>query len=234
MEQYITDLSTAAKELYDQGLYREALNNYEQLVTAQVKDTELFYNMGNCFTRLGEYGEAKLYFERALVFDPSNADALHNLDWINLRLADALIEPNQELIEWLSELFRGVLSEEAWMVLGSCVLLSSFLLLLWRRFSNRKINWRIPFTATLIGIALVAISAISRPKIAKCIVVDTSSYGYSEPSNSGKRIILLSEGSAGNVTRSQGAWSLMVLGDGRSAWFESEQWERVYPEDPLK
>lgn len=234
MEQHITELSTAAKQLYDQGLYQKALDQYEEIVSAGIKDTELFYNIGNCYVRLGEYGEAKLYFERALVFDPNNTDALHNLDWINLRLADALIEPSQELIEWLSELFRGALHEEVWVILGSFVLLSSFLLLLWKRFSYRKINWRIPFTTSLIGIILLTVGAISRPQITKCIVVEPNSYGYSEPSDRGKRIILLSEGSAGKIIRIQEGWSLIAIGDGRSAWFESEQWKRVYPEYQLK
>ena len=234
MEQHITDLSTAAKELYDQGLYQKALDQYEEIVSVGVKDTELFYNIGNCYVRLGEYGEAKLYFERALVFDPSNTDALHNLDWINLRLADALIEPSQELIEWLSELFRGTLSEQEWVILGSIVLLSSSLLLLWKRLSNRNINWRIPFSTTLIGIILLTVGAISHPKNTKCIVVEPNSYGYSEPSVGGKRIILLSEGSAGKITRIQEGWSLIAIGDGRSAWFESRQWKRVYPEYQLK
>ena len=234
MEQHITELSAAAKELYDQGLYQKALDQYEKLASAGVKDTELFYNMGNCYVRLEEYGEAKLYFERALVFDPSNNDALHNLDWINLRLADTLIEPSQELMEWLSELFRGTLPEEVWMVVGSFVLLFSFLLLLWKRFSNRKINWRIPFTTSLIGIVLLSVGAISRPKITKCIVVEPNSYGYSEPFAGGKRIILLSEGSAGKLIRIQGGWSLIAIEDERSAWFESEQWKRIYPEYQIK
>jgi Tfp pilus assembly protein PilF len=47
MEQHITDLSTAAKELYDQGLYQKALDQYEEIVSVGVKDTELFYNIGN-------------------------------------------------------------------------------------------------------------------------------------------------------------------------------------------
>jgi len=230
MGQDVNQLADSAKSLYDQGQYREALALYEQISAAQVKDSELFYNMGNCYTRLGEMGEAKAFFERALIFDPSNADAAYNLDWVNLRITDALVEPRQELTEWLSIVLRGIADANTWAMIGWSVLAIATLLLLLHRFGNIRVSWRINLAVTLVGLGLLGAGFISTPKNTNAIVISPSSYGYSEPSTQSTRIVMLAEGSAGKVLSSEGEWHYIELGDGRRGWFTAEQWMRVFPE----
>ena len=226
----VNQLATKAKELYDQGNYRDALDVYEQISNAQVKDSELFYNMGNCYVRLGELGEAKVFFERALIFDPNNADASYNLDWVNLRITDALVEPHQELTEWISIVLRSIADANTWALLSWTVLAVVIVLLFINRFSNLRVSWRINLTITLVGLSLLGAGFISTPKNKNAIVVATSSYGYSEPTTKSTRIVLLAEGSPGKVLTTENEWSYIELGDGRRGWFNTEQWMRVFPE----
>jgi len=226
----VNQLATKAKALYDQGNYRDALNVYEQISNAQVKDSELFYNMGNCYVRLGELGEAKVFFERALIFNPTNADASYNLDWVNLRITDALVEPRQELTEWISIVLRSIADANTWALLSWTVLAVVIALLCIHRFSNLRISWRINLTITLIGLTLLGAGLISTPKNTNAIVIAASSYGYSEPTTQSTRIVLLAEGSPGKVLNTENEWSYIELGDGRRGWFNTEQWMRVFPE----
>ena len=227
-----TDLNAvadSAKSLYDQGLYREALETYDLLLSAQVKDDELFYNMGNCYARMGELGEAKLFFERALIYNPSNSDASHNLDWVNLRITDALIEPRQELIDWIGQWGRSIMHADNWALVGWATILISVVLLFLRKTYYRQINWRWPFATSLIALAIILVGNLSVPRIKKAIVIERNSYGYSEPSTNSKRIVLLSEGSAGTIVSKNDSWYYVELGDGRLAWFNTEEWESVLP-----
>jgi hypothetical protein len=79
---------------------------------------------------------------------------------------------------------------------------------------------------------LLLAAQISKPQSDKVVVVGNNSYGYSAPDANGKRIVLLSEGSAGRLVRTSDGWFYVALGDGRQAWFSSDHWSRVLPINP--
>jgi tetratricopeptide (TPR) repeat protein len=64
---------------YQQQHYAEAKALYSQVIEAGVRSPDLFYNMGNACSRLGQTGEAVLYYEKARQLSPSDNDILQNL-----------------------------------------------------------------------------------------------------------------------------------------------------------
>jgi tetratricopeptide (TPR) repeat protein len=230
------DLNAAkdsAMALYDAGQYAQALELYEQMEVSGVRQSELFYNMGNCYTRMGELGEARVLYERALIWNPNNADAQHNLDWIKLHLTDALVEPRQELMDWLGVVFRSVLDPQSWALISWSLLIAAMVLLIIRKWRRPELSWRWPLTLTSIGLTVMLVGWISAPKSTLVVVTAPSAYGYSEPNAQSKRIVLLSEGSAARLQSQNDSWFFVALGDGRMAWFAADQWGRVLREDEI-
>lgn len=73
-----------ARSLYDQGKYAEALQQLEQ---SGMKTATDFYNAGNCYFKLGKFGQALSYYEKALSLSPGDADIRYNI-----KLAEANVE----------------------------------------------------------------------------------------------------------------------------------------------
>ena len=225
----VNTLSDSASTLYADGQFESARTLFESLAEQGHSDPALYYNIGNCYTRLGEFGEARLWFERSLLFEPGNEETIHNLQWLNTRLTDALPAPNDPLLHWIGSQFREILPPEHWGLLAGLFLIAALLLLVLRKFKTPAWSWHAPLALSSIGLVLVLTAQTSMPQSDKVIVVSNNSYGYSAPDANGTRILLLSEGSAGRLVRATEDWFYIGLSDGRQAWFSSDQWDRVFP-----
>src|SRR5207237_6004412 len=68
-----------ANQAYSEGRFQEAAEGYESLVQSGQRNTNLFYDLGNAYYRLGNFGKAILNYERALALDPRHPEADANL-----------------------------------------------------------------------------------------------------------------------------------------------------------
>ena len=71
-----------ANQAYKQELYNEALKLYLQEAKETGVSSALYCNIGDTYYRLKDNVHAVLYYERALVLDPSNNDARFNLEFV--------------------------------------------------------------------------------------------------------------------------------------------------------
>jgi len=68
-----------ANQDYSEGRFQEAAEGYQSLVKSGSWSANVFYNLGNAWFRLGDFGEAILNYERALALDPRHPEAGANL-----------------------------------------------------------------------------------------------------------------------------------------------------------
>ncbi len=68
-----------AENVYRAGHYAEALQLYEQDLKNHPNDPYLYYNIGNCYFKMGSTGLAAANYFRAFKLAPRNADIRHNL-----------------------------------------------------------------------------------------------------------------------------------------------------------
>ncbi|MEY2482861.1 MAG: hypothetical protein QOK24_1389 [Verrucomicrobiota bacterium] len=68
-----------ANQAYSEGRFQEAVDGYQSLVQAGSSSANLFYDLGNAWFRLGNFGEAILNYERALALEPRHPESEANL-----------------------------------------------------------------------------------------------------------------------------------------------------------
>ncbi len=71
-----------ANQAYKQELYNEALKLYLQEAERTGVSSDLYCNIGDTYYRLKDNVHAVLFYERALLLDPSNSDARFNLEFV--------------------------------------------------------------------------------------------------------------------------------------------------------
>jgi len=73
------DLSSAANQQYAAANYKQATEQYEDLVGKGHGNAPIFYNLGNAYFQLHDFGRAILNYERALALEPNHPEARTNL-----------------------------------------------------------------------------------------------------------------------------------------------------------
>ena len=68
-----------AEDLYRNGQYAQALAAYEQTLKYYPNDPYLYYNIGNCYFKMGSNGLAIANYYRAFKLSPRQPDIRHNL-----------------------------------------------------------------------------------------------------------------------------------------------------------
>ena len=61
----VEELFFKANQAYKQGQFQDAIIAYRQLIESGHSNGHLYYNLGNCYMRLGQVGAAILSYERA-------------------------------------------------------------------------------------------------------------------------------------------------------------------------
>ncbi len=97
-------------------LYRRAALRYERIAReGNIQNGKLFYNIGNAYFRAEDLGRAILYYRRAKLFMPDNANLLQNLQFARSRRLDRFEETEEmkilrTLLFWHYDLAPGVRS----------------------------------------------------------------------------------------------------------------------------
>ena len=116
-----------ANRQFAAGDFKTAAATYQEVLRNHGPSAAVFYNLGNCYQRLGQYGPAILAYERARLLSPRDPDLLANLR-LARKAAAALEEPrfDARLDAMLNHFSRN---EWSWLVAGAALLLGSIALI---------------------------------------------------------------------------------------------------------
>ena len=206
--------------LYAAGKYAEAAAAYETLVARGDARPNLFYNLGDAYSRAGNRGRAILNYQRALLLEPTHAEAAANLAFVGGTRPAAHVfgVPGVDALSWLT-------AAAGWLAAVG-VLVAVF-----------QRRGRTVATA-LGGIGLLGFAAGVgtlwwmdggiRNTSRALVVADAVPARYS-PADNSRVMTNLSAGAEVRVLSAQGAWIYAAMADGTRAWVASDKVERLIP-----
>ena len=207
--------------LYAAGRFTEAAAAYETQVQHGDYSANLFYNLGDAYYRLGSRGRAILNYRRALLLEPSHAEATANLAFIGGASRAATTRGLNVSVDALYWLTAGAV----W--LAAAGLLTRWLARRWRVFGMLLTLVGLAGCAAGAGLLWQADGLTRHSALALVIVADVPAH-YS-PADNSKVITKLSEGAEIRVLSAQGAWTYALLEDGTRAWVASDKVEALVP-----
>ena len=221
-------------QAYIDGDFSKAVELYLQIVARGYYSARLYYNMGNAFFKLGELGEAILYYNRALVLSPSMEDAAHNLEIAEAQTKDKIaVVPKFFLNRWLQTIQR-TLSCTAWSVMSLlCLAVALALLLLFllgSALSVRKLGFYGTVVALLLFVTTLSFAISERNDILnreQAIVMSSAISVKSSPDRAATDLFVIHEGTKVTISSQVEGWAEVTIADGKKGWTELSHLERI-------
>ena len=223
-----------ADDLYRNGQYPEAIEQYEAVLASGLTSPELYYNLGNAYYRDNQFARAILNYSRALRLRPTMTDARQNLELAQSKTVDHIVTlPQLFIVRWYNSICSA-LSPTTWRILW----LAAFALLaalfvtfrLARNYTLRKWTFVSCFAALLLLLCISAFwrsSAIRFNSHSEAVVMQSSVAIKSSPERQSVDKLILHEGTTVRIDEELSGWYKITIADGTNGWCESNAIERI-------
>lgn len=227
-------LEQQAEQLYSEGKYSEAAEAYQKILAEGVESAELYYNIGNCFYKTGENTRAILYYERALLLDPSDGMARYNLDMAEKAVVDKIeVLPELFLVRWYKAVETNF-SADQWGYI-SVGLFLIFLIMAALFFYSplvgvKKTGFVVGLIVFFLTIGSIFFAYKQDKRVSQreyAIVMTPSVTVKGAPDNSGTSLFLIHEGLKVRVIGELGEWYNIRLADGNEGWVAKSDIEKI-------
>lgn len=225
------DLAPTQSEIaflsYKNGEYKTAAAKFEELLTPKslIKEPSVYYNLGNSYFKLGQYGKAILNYRKTLLIQPNHKNAKHNLSLARKKINKNSIYLQESII--LSPLSTFNKSQIRFTFLVTffftCILLSiypkypyKFLSITSVVLASYLALLTFGTTYSTYGQPVISFSELS-PAV---IIKDTNA--YSSRDKNSQIIALVKNGSELLTDVFKEGWFKVKLQDGKKAWLPSD------------
>ncbi|NQT26693.1 tetratricopeptide repeat protein [candidate division KSB1 bacterium] len=213
-------------QLYQAGQIEEALASFQQILNSDVEAGPVYYNMGNCYYKLGEIGLAIVHYERAMRLMPGNEDVRFNLGLANQVIVDQ-IEVHNDFI--LIRIWRGFLylfSIPMFLVTlaGLYVMTVLFIIIrmLTRSGSVRFVFGRLAILSGIVllilGLSYLARVQDSKNRVEAIILSEKVDVMSAPLTQGGTEVFVLHEGTKVRLDRERDEWVEIILPDRKVGW----------------
>lgn len=229
---FITTLFTQANANYAEGNYKQATEQYQQMI-AQQPSAEAYYNLGNAYFKQGELAQSILAYERALRIEPSNKDAKHNLLFAQSRIVDNIEETQTFFLSSWLKTIRNMLNLNTWMIISITLFIITLIGFFFFAFSQTVWLRKTAFYTSIVAVVLSIIACINAGSLhqrdtrcAEAIITQGIVNAKSSPDRSGTDLFTVHEGTKVEITETIGEWCCIHVGN-YIGWMPINYLERI-------
>ena len=220
-----TDFDKANQE-YAQGHFAEAISGYESLVRAGQWNANLFYDLGNAYFRVGDFGRAILNYERALAMERHHPEAAANLQ-IARDEAHALELQQSWPERYLQFASVNDYSIAAAIAFWLAVLAIVMLILARRRSATLIATLMFCLLASAVAIYAVCTLELGSSGSALAIVTGKNVQARLATADSANSVLALPPGSEVKILSTRGDWIYAALPNTLRGWIPAKDAQQV-------
>jgi tetratricopeptide (TPR) repeat protein len=222
---------------YSNSNYEKALEIYLSFVDDNYLSSELYYNIGNCYYKLDKITESILWYERALIHNPSNENIIKNLEIANSR-TETVVEkiPDIFYISWYNTIANSFNSNNwAWISLAFFVSTLFFLILFLfaRTIGLKKSAFIISIFTVFLFLLSINLSLSQKNKELNnpYAIVFEYSLAKSSPNDDSSNLFEIHKGIKVEVLQELNDWTNIKLADGKQAWIKQKNIVKITPNE---
>lgn len=228
-------LWNAGVEAYADGRWADAIASWESISEMGLESEELYYNLGDAFFKNDDIAHAVLFYEKCLKLNPANADARHNLEFVNGMVQDDIEVIPEFFLKLVGRKMCWLLSSDAWsalfLVLFAATLALVLLFFLGGSSAVKKTAFICGIVSLVLSLFCISFAFWQRNDYSKndhaIVTVAVTSVKSSPGSDSAKDLFILHEGTKVKILDEVGRWLNIELADGRQGWLGSADLEVI-------
>lgn len=219
---------------YLKGNFQQAMLDYNELLKSG-ESAELYYNIGNCYYRLGNVPQSIIAYEKAKRLSPSDGDIRSNLAFVQTKTIDKIVPMDDMFfIAWLKYVVN-MMNVDGWATFAvlSFVATLAFIMLffLGNRIWIRKTGF---FCAVIFLVFCISGNSLAcyQRKILyshnSAVVISATAIVKKTPSDTGEEAFVIHEGTSVDITdKTMKEWYSVRVADGKEGWIKKNQLEVI-------
>ena len=227
------DLAKQAEVAYANGDHENALALYDSL-NATHTSAGLLYNIGNCYSKLGDVPHAILFYERSLRLAPGAEDVQANLDLERAKVVDRVNELPGFALASIWDRLQGGSNVDQWArrSLWACALMALVAgasIFVRQRMVKRALIAlaAIALLATALSMALAGYRVAQVSNTGEAIIMHPKVDVLSEPRDGASAAFVLHQGTKVQVLKQQGDWQEVKIPSGAVGWLPATACETI-------
>lgn len=223
-----------ADKEYAKGNYLQASKDYSDLLKGG-ESVELYYNLGNCYYRLGNITKSIIAYEKAHRLSPSDRDVTFNLEFVREKTIDKIERQEKNFFSTGYTMLQNLMDMDAWARLSIVAFFAclgmAMLFLLGRDEWMRKLGFYVALLSVFVFVFSTLFAWQQKHNFDardRAVVVAPSSSVKLTPSDSSADAVVVHEGTAVQIVdRTMSDWYSVKLDDGKEGWLKRNSLEII-------